>query len=237
MKRDCVCPKARHVHGTRGAYMKDGCRCFPCRIAAHAASRRAAAGQTHADPGMWVPRCAVARRIEALQAIGHSVTEIARAAGMTKQAVRDFRLRNSPVVHHATAAKFIAVYDHLWDKPATGKYADRTRRWAASQGFAPPLAWDDDTISDPDAVPLLDVSTGSSEPDEIAVERFMAGTLRDKVNANASPERVEAVRRLVARGYSDYEIGRRLGMTATNVQHFRDRRGIPSGASRNGEAA
>ena len=32
-KRDCFCPRARHVHGTPQAYGRCGCRCEPCRSA------------------------------------------------------------------------------------------------------------------------------------------------------------------------------------------------------------
>jgi len=56
-------------------------------------------------------------------------------------------------------------------------------------------------------------------------------------DAIGSPERIEAVRRLAAAGYRDSEIGQRLGMKGSNVGWMRRKYGIPSGASRNGEAA
>ena len=37
-QQDCRHPCAHHVHGTRAAYVKDRCRCTPCRAANTAAS-------------------------------------------------------------------------------------------------------------------------------------------------------------------------------------------------------
>ena len=47
-----------------------------------------------------------------------------------------------------------------------GYSATRTRRWAAARGYLPPLAWDDDTIDQPDGRPELGVLVDGEDADE-----------------------------------------------------------------------
>lgn len=61
-------------------------------------------------------------------------------------------------------------------------------------------------------------------PDDVAIERATAG---DPVPL-LTHERVEAVRRLAAKGYTDAEIAERLHMTERTVQRTRTKHGIPS---------
>jgi hypothetical protein len=50
------------------------------------------------------------------------------------------------------------VYDALWNQPGP---SDKGRRRAAKLGYAPPVAWDDETIDDPAAVPNLGAKVSS----------------------------------------------------------------------------
>ena len=68
---------------------------------------------------------------------------------------------------------------------------------------------------------------GAAELDQIAVARLMDGTLRLPVNAK-SPELVEAVRRLAARGLPDTAIGERVGRDTGAVLMIRHRNDIPT---------
>lgn len=92
------------------------------------------------------------RRIQALTAIGWSLSEQARRIGWTTQ-------NYAPVAHGrpitAATARLIAdLYDQLAMTPAPAGYsATRTRRYATAKGWAPPLAWDDDHIDDPGTRP------------------------------------------------------------------------------------
>lgn len=56
VERDCRCPRARHVHGTRRAYQYDRCRCTPCRSAHAAAQATYRAGGTWRGDGPKVTR-------------------------------------------------------------------------------------------------------------------------------------------------------------------------------------
>jgi hypothetical protein len=89
-----------------------------------------------------------ARRIGALMRIGYSGADIARRLDVTLQAVAQYR--NRPRLAAATARRVRDLYDELWDTPGRSVKAIR---WAERHGWAPPLAWDDDTIDDPSAEP------------------------------------------------------------------------------------
>ena len=241
--RDCLHPRAQHQHGSRAGYLADGCRCWPCTFAAHLAGIAYRNGESWAD-GAFPAAAGVRLRIEALHAIGWSSTELGKRLGVTRQAVRSLRCHPGEHALQSTLDRVSAVYDELWDKPPTGRHADRIRAWAVEQGFVPPLALDDDTLDQPDARPVVEYRTVIGlriqiEPrrsvglDEIAVERITSGTLRDPA---ASPERREALRRLAARGLTDAEIAARTGLSRDVVCKERERHGIPAGTARRGAA-
>lgn len=81
IKKDCTCPRAKHVHGTRVAYVVDGCGCPPCteanrryfhqNLLNHSSGRHA---YTDAGP--------VRAHIEFLQSRGMGRRSIAKAAGV-----------------------------------------------------------------------------------------------------------------------------------------------------------
>lgn len=188
------------------------------------------------------------RRIQALLTVGWRHQDIS-AAMLTSDAAVGTR---SPAVLHQRGEwiarrshdAVCAAYDRLAMTPGP---SDKTRRLAAKYGYTPPLAWDEDTIDNPAALPNTGGETadpagdgwdeldaeraaaefGADALDEIAVERIMAGTFRVPLNSRA-PELPEAVRRLAARGLNDAEIGERIGRTRTNVTAIRLRNNIAS---------
>lgn len=235
IKRDCQCKRAKHVHGTRTAYVVDKCRCRPCTDASAAEERRrsrqklygrydvgrvdaapvrahlialmeygiglkriaAIAGVSNATLGKVIygdktrnspPRerverhvaegvlaikpsldhlgksvvvdsAGTIRRIQALVAIGWSQSRIGERIGMDPQNFN--RTIRAPRVQAETARKVREVYEDLWDQTQTGHdqrsriSANRSRNYAAKQGWLPPLAWDDDTIDDPATKPAV----------------------------------------------------------------------------------
>jgi transcriptional regulator with XRE-family HTH domain len=77
-------------------------------------------------------------------------------------------------------------------------------------------------------LPVLEGKAATTaELDEVAVDRLMAGTLRH-TEFHTSPELAEAVRRLVALGWSDGAIETRLGRAPNTLAVFRKRNGIPA---------
>ncbi|PWJ23301.1 Homeodomain-like domain-containing protein [Branchiibius hedensis] len=170
----------------------------------------------------FVPAVGARRRIEALQAIGHSSTTIAEAmaGGATADVVRNIKGHPGAWISRTNHERALRAYERLWDTPGTSR---QTLGAARRLGFAPPLAWDDDTIDDPGGQPWSGEETHDLV-DEVAVLRAVAG---DRVGLTVT-ERAEAVRRLAATGLSDNEIGVRIRVTSRTVQRIRKEFDIPS---------
>lgn len=109
------------------------------------------------------PRCRVdgtgtRRRLQALHAIGWTYSAIAIELGCTTQNVRSLVHATESahgLVTASTAARVRDLYDRSWQTPpapANAKSAaeqQKAIRRARVNGWAVPVAWDDDTIDDP----------------------------------------------------------------------------------------
>lgn len=143
----------------------------------------------------WTP-VGVQRRLRALQAIGWSMLALSDDMGDTHETtLRNLVRREHPkFVRREFAARIIAAYGRLADKPRDGRGATRARNLAARSGWAPPSAWDD--IDDVNEQPW--VATDLDHVDDIVVERLIAGQRIPSTRA----EKVEAMRRWMADGRS-----------------------------------
>lgn len=99
------------------------------------------------------------RRLRALVALGFPQPFLAAGLGITQRSNFHLEDTKSAVLakRHRAAC---ALYDELWNQDPVARGANpvsvaRARRYAARMGWPPPLAWDDDTIDDPAAVPDL----------------------------------------------------------------------------------
>lgn len=220
-----------------GQPLPDGTRRPPSRRCTPRVRDRILAVPTDAlADGTRVDGTGTRRRLQALVACGWSQSKLARLLDMDPTNFTKV-IRTEHVVL-ATKQAVAELYDQIWDTPppqAThrDKIAySRARRSAAERAFAPPMAWDDDTIDDPHAEPAITVDSDEEHDvlDEVAVERIMAGTLRVAKHAQ-SPERLEAIRRLAGRGYTDTEIGQRVGMAHSAVGWARKRHDIHAGVA------
>lgn len=90
------------------------------------------------------------RRLRALQAIGWTQTEIARRMGWTVQNLNRYFISEPESILLGTAQDIAAIFNQLQLIPGPSV---RARNHAKSQRWAPPLAWDEDAIDDPAAVP------------------------------------------------------------------------------------
>lgn len=118
------------------------------------------------------------RRLQALVTIGWPKSRLAARLGMLPANFGDVMTRDQ--VTAGTARAVAALYDELWDTaPAEGSHrekigASRARNYARARGWVPPLAWDDDAIDDPGAVPAggwqrkRDVPRGAELAEEAA---------------------------------------------------------------------
>lgn len=111
------------------------------------------------EPGRgYLPSLGVARRLQALAAIGWDSPRVARELGCCPGRVETLRRGDRGRVHAAVAARVSQVYERLSMTPRVGWQANRARTIAAQRGWVPPLAWDEDPtgphgIDNPDAKP------------------------------------------------------------------------------------
>lgn len=103
-------------------------------------------------PDTKVPAVGAVRRLQALGAIGYPMVDLAARLGVDRINLDRYiagQWRRMPRQFHA---EIRTLFDELWNRPTTN---ERAKSLAAKKGWAPPLAWDDDTIDDPSAVPEL----------------------------------------------------------------------------------
>jgi len=177
--------------------------------------------------GVTVDGTGTRRRLQALAIIGWSIGRLAVEADVDRQSL-DGALAGRPVLAR-NAQAVAAVYDRLWNRPPTASDRHqqggitRTINQAKRADWASPLAWDDESIDDPQARPNRGVALRQVQGiafDEIAVERSMSG---DQVSLRPV-ERAEVVHRLTAAGYTASDIAARVGIDARSVQRIRDER-------------
>lgn len=102
-------------------------------------------------PSALVASLGAVRRLRALYALGHGPSAISEAGGLSRQFVCKLAGGGLEQVTAVTAARVGAAYRVL--SMAVGSDT-RCRNRAAAAGWAPPLAWEDKLLDDPDAVPF-----------------------------------------------------------------------------------
>lgn len=138
--------------------------------------------------GALVNDTATRRRLQALVAIGYTQTYLCGLIGVTPQNGNSLFNGGQSGVRQSTADTVAALFDKLSMTPGPSQ---RARTLAKRKRWAPPLAWDDDTIDNPDAAPDRGHSVTVSFADKIA-------ELRDC-------------------GYSDLIIAQRLGVQPASL--------------------
>lgn len=108
-------------------------------------------------PGQVVDGTGTGRRLQALVAIGWSMSRLGERLGV--EIGNMGRVVAGGPVTAARALAVKALFEELWNQPQEGDEqrsrisANRARNYARARGWAPPLAWDDETIDDPAAMP------------------------------------------------------------------------------------
>lgn len=101
--------------------------------------------------GIYMDPTGAARRVQALQAIGHAIPTIAAAAGLSTRCLEALLgTRPSRAVRLVAADGIAQAYRSLAGTPGTSK---KSRTIAAARSWAPPSAWDDEAIDDPASAP------------------------------------------------------------------------------------
>lgn len=163
----------------------------PAKIRGYCKSHYQAKRTKWIRAGIWpgMPNATgTVRRLQALAAIGWSPSELARRAGVNRSTLEHLIKGR---VKRTSLATVQAVAD-TYEKLSMSQGPSRMWRDTAKQrGWAPPLAWDDDTIDNPDAKPERGQDVTVSFPDKIS-------ELRDC-------------------GYSDLIIAQRLGVQPASL--------------------
>lgn len=145
------------------------------------------------------------RRAQALIAIGWSMSRVGSMVGM--ESGNFWRFMKAPKCTVTTHLAMARVYDMCWNDPQNGTdwhskaAATRARNYAKDHGWAPPLAWDDDEIDNPAAVPAVMVE-GRATPEERLEEILMlihTGCGLHEVMARAGFTRWDSLERFLER--------------------------------------
>lgn len=185
-------------HGTYAGY-NAGCRNECCKTAAWRYQKGRVLDAARGRPRL-IDATGTRRRIQALIALGWSQAQIGEACGVTPMAVRHWR--QAEQVWRSTAEKLAAAYERMCMKlpPETNgsqrNVASRMRSKAKSEGWVPPLAWDD---IDNDPAP----KTAPRERRDILAD----------------------FDELVGLGESEHEAARRLGVNPASIKRARQRAG------------
>lgn len=173
-----------------------------------------------------VPRVGATRRVQALLALGWAHRDLG-AAGISNSA----QIVGAPgdLITVGRWRQVRDVYDAL---SMTSGPSPETRGWAAKLGYAPPLAWDEDTIDDPHAAPdRAGSTTGHDESvDAVAVARAAAAPGHAAALTAAEARAVVAV--MAAAGASDAVIATHVQVSDRTVLRWRTRDAIPPGHPR-----
>ncbi|MFI8792629.1 hypothetical protein [Streptomyces sp. NPDC055105] len=165
------------------------------------------------------------RRCQALQARGFNRIAIAGQAGMATRYFQKAVVGDKVTARLARSVR--DVYGLWWsadpcDHGVREWVADRTRREAVRFGWHGPLAWDDDSIDDPQArpyVPSEEEALAEDFIDPVAVGQFVAGRLFTVNDA----ELLEAVRECRAAGLSNPDIDTLHGVAERTTERALNR--------------
>ncbi|WP_143320100.1 hypothetical protein [Cellulomonas iranensis] len=174
-----------------------------------------------------VPAVGARRRIAALLALGWTHQHITAAMRTTGTHQRSALVLRQPgdQVEYATWAAIAAAYDDLSMTPGPSRV---TARRAAALEYAPPLAWDDDTIDDPAATPNLGAPPADARHDDVVDDAVLDRVLSGIPTATTSAERAALIPVLAARHMSDREIAALCRTTDRTIQRTRVRLGVRS---------
>lgn len=121
-------------------------------------------------PHGYIDATGTRRRLQALAVNGWPHRLIADQLDADHKGTLTVQNGTTRTIRRHTAQAVADLYDRLWDQPGPSK---RSRTCALRNGWLPPLAWDDDTIDDPDATPHADAVRPMRERKTRPLEQFV----------------------------------------------------------------
>lgn len=110
-------------------------------------------------PDSYVPSVGAYRRIQALLAIGWTHADITARSGVSTTYILSRALRSDRPGRWVASSTHWAIARAFDEMSMTPGPSSRGAQVARSRGYAPPLAWDEETIDDPHAKPDLGSQT------------------------------------------------------------------------------
>jgi hypothetical protein len=108
-------------------------------------------------PRNKIPGTGTVRRLRALVRMGYSILEISTETKLNEVYLRILIRSPQSLVTVSTASRFQEFYRRALIREPKGRFRERTRRWAESNGWTGPGGWDD---IDHDARPARDGDLG-----------------------------------------------------------------------------
>lgn len=165
----------------------------------------------------WVDGTGTRRRFRALVALGWPARTLGARLGFstrTNWSMTSPEIPERQRIRASTRDAVRALYDELsLTVPPRSRYRTIARNIAAARGWAPPMAWDDDSIDDPAAVPFAG-DVDEDLVDDLAVEHVLDGHSMTLTGATLE----DAALRLAEAGHDYAAIADRVGSDATTVR-------------------
>lgn len=159
------------------------------------------------NPLGFVPNVGARRRIRALMAIGWRHSDLSPMVGFNTGTL------NHQVGNWVSRAKHDAVkdvYDRLWN--TAGPAPETSRARVRNAGYLPPLAWDEDTIDDPNYEPDPASETVGDGIDDEVEFLLESGSNRHEIARRLGYEDPKSLERWLSR-HDRADLVRRLGRT------------------------
>lgn len=170
-------------------------------------AERLAKASAAPDPKKLVDALGTVRRLQALVAMGHGQDVLAAEVGCAYTYISMLTHGKRSQVTVALRQDVRRVYAHHSMQFGLSKHAQQRAR---RLGWYGPLAWDDDTIDDPNAVPQTDAApAGYTEGDDV-VDRFLMG---ESVVLTQAGRRQALVHLMEWSSQTPEQIGARLDMS------------------------
>lgn len=150
-----------------------------------------------------IDACGPRRRLQALAWMGWTLQAVHERTGIPMMTLSYLRSGQINLVAVRTINAITDLYDQVQNTPGGSKWSRSVV--AERKGWAPPAAWDEDTIDDPAAEPEGVDGPGRNAVDDVVIAR---------------------VRELALTGHTDEQIGLQVALSTSGVQKLRSRYGI-----------
>ncbi|WP_394275201.1 hypothetical protein [Luteococcus sp.] len=179
----------------RNRLLRDGRREPPTQRMRREVAERVMAVELVLADGALVDATGTVRRLQALVAAGTTQAELANRLGMLESNFGRLIHGADAQVTVRTRTMVATLYEQMWNPTHPNPKAVAHAR---CQGWAPPMAWDDETIDDPKVAPQGVGSSGARRVlDEVAWRRALGEPL--EAIARDLGMRIESLERNIAR--------------------------------------